>query len=366
MQLAAALHAGSSGLMDYIKLGRSDLEVSRFGLGVMTFGGQTLREDAFRQMDMAFDAGITLFDTAENYPTPLRAQTQGSSERLLGEWVRTRRLEGKALVATKVAGPGKLAAGDIDYIRGAGRRLDRKNVLAAVDASLSRLGLGCIDLYQVHWPDRAVSTAGRSRFSALPPDPAEVPVEETLMALADCVTAGKVRAIGLCNETPWGAMRWLALADAHGLPRAASLQNGYSLLDRYFELGLAEVASREGLGLLGYSPLAGGTLTGKYGAAPAPLAGTRSANNPAMIARMLSPNRQRAVVAYAALAREAGLEPAHMALAFAAQQPFMASVLMAASTADQLSANLGAMQLRLPSDLVKAINAIHDDNPNPR
>lgn len=352
--------------METRQLGESPLRVSRFGLGVMTFGGQTPRDDALRQMDMAFDAGITLYDTAENYPTPLCAETQGASERILGEWVRTRGLVGKVAVATKVAGPGKLAAGDIEYIRGPSRRLDRSNIRAALDASLSRLGLERIDLYQVHWPDRAVSTAGRSRFSALPADPAEVPIEDTLEALAELVTAGKIGAIGLCNETPWGAMRWLALAEARGLPRVVSIQNGYNLLDRTFELGLAEVAMREGVGLIAYSPLAAGTLTGKYGEAPAPLPGSRSAGSPAMLARMLSPNRQRAVLAYAALAREHGLDPAHMALAFAARQPFMASVLMAASTADQLSANLAAVNLRLPPELVKAINAIHDAQPNPR
>ncbi|HMP56047.1 MAG TPA: aldo/keto reductase [Novosphingobium sp.] len=346
--------------------GRSGIRVSAFGLGVMTFGGQTPKADALRQLDMAHDAGITLFDTAENYPTPLCAETQGASERILGEWVRTRGLAGKVVIATKVAGPGKLAAGDIDYIRGPGRRLDRANLRAALDASLARLGVERIDLYQVHWPDRAVSTAGRARFSALPADPDEVPIGETLHALAELVDEGRIGAIGLCNETPWGTMRWPALPQAQGWPRGGSLQNGHSLIHRSLELGLAEVAMREGLGLIGYSPLAAGTLTGKYGTAPAPLPGSRSASSPAMLARMLSPARLAAVQAYAALARAHGLEPAHMALAFAAQQPFMASVLMAASTADQLSANLRAVDLRLPAELVKAINAIHDAQPNPR
>ncbi len=351
--------------MQYRKLGHSGLEVSAFGLGVMTFGGQTPEADAMRQMDMAFEAGVTLFDTAENYPTPTRPETQGRSEELLGKWIKQRGLHGKVVIATKVAGPGN-AAGDMTHIRGESRRLDRANITAAVDASLARLGTDHIDLYQVHWPERAVSTHGRQRFSHLPDAAEQVSIEETLAALAQQVELGKVRAIGLCNETPWGVMRYLFMAELMNVPRIASIQNGYSLLDRQFEIALAEVAMREGIGLIGYSPLASGTLTGKYGAAPAPIPGSRSEGSASFVTRMLSPARQQAIAAYADLARAHGLEPAHMALAFAAQQPFMASVLMAASSAGQLSANLGAIDLALPKSLVQAINAVHDQHPNPK
>jgi aryl-alcohol dehydrogenase-like predicted oxidoreductase len=347
------------------KLGHSGLEVSAYGLGVMTFGGQTGEADAFRQMDMAFDAGITLFDTAENYPTPTGPETQGRSEELLGKWVASRGLQGKVVIATKVAGPGN-AAGDMTHIRGENRRLDRTNIAAAVDASLKRLGTDIIDLYQIHWPERAVSTHGRQRFSALPDAPEQVSIEETLAALGEQVAVGKLRAVGVCNETPWGVMRYLFMADLMTVPRVASIQNGYSLLDRQFEIGLAEVAIREGLGLIGYSPLAAGTLTGKYGATPAPIPGSRSEGSPTFVSRLLSPARQQAIAAYGEVARAHGLELAHMALAFAAQQPFMASVLMAASSADQLASNLGAIDVTLPKEVVSAINAIHDSHPNPK
>ncbi len=351
--------------MQYRKLGHSGLEVSQFGLGVMTFGGQTGEDDAMRQMDMAFDAGITLFDTAENYPTPISAATQGASEELLGKWIAARGVRGKVIVATKVAGPGN-AAGDMAHIRGADRKLDRANIVASVDASLRRLNTDVIDLYQVHWPERAVSTHGRQRYSHLPDRDGQTSIEETLAALAEQVSLGKILAIGLCNETPWGAMRYLFMADLMTVPRVASIQNGYSLLDRQFEIGLAEVAMREEVGLIGYSPLAAGTLTGKYGASPAPLPGSRSEGSPTFVSRLLSPARAAAISAYGKVAREHGLDPAHMALAFAASQPFMASVLMAASRAEQLASNLGAIDLTLPKEVVPAINAVHDAHPNPK
>ena len=318
-----------------------------------------------RQLDMALDAGITLFDTAENYPTPTGALTQGRSEELLGQWIAARGVRDRIVVATKVAGPGN-RAGDMSHIRGASRRLDRANITAAVDASLARLGTDRIDLYQVHWPERAVSTHGRQRYSHLPDDPGEISIEETLAALAQQVELGKVRAIGLCNETPWGLMRYLFMSDLMTVPRVASIQNGYSLLDRQFEVALAEVAMREGIGLIGYSPLAAGTLTGKYGADPAPLPGTRSEGSPGFVAHQLTPGRRQAIAAYGDIARAHGIDPAHMALAFAAQQPFMASVLMAASSAAQLQSNLGAIDLTLPKDVIQAINRIHDSHPNPR
>jgi aryl-alcohol dehydrogenase-like predicted oxidoreductase len=252
------------------------------------------------------------------------------------------------------------------HIRGGGRKLDRSNVVAAIDASLRRLGTDYIDLYQVHWPERSVSTHGRQRFSLLRDEPGQIAIEETLAALSEQVSAGKVRAIGVCNETPWGVMRYLFMSDLMNVPRLASIQNGYSLLDRQFEVGLAEVATREGIGLIGYSPLAAGTLTGKYGASPAPIAGTRSEGSQGFVSHMLSPARQQAIAAYADLARANGLEPAHMALAFAAAQPFTASVLMAASSAEQLQGNLGAIGVTLTKELTQAINQIHDSHPNPR
>ena len=346
--------------MEYRELGRSGIRVSAFGLGAMTFGGQTPEDDAMRQLDMAWDAGVTLFDTAENYPIPTGPETQGRSEEVLGRWIAARGLRDKAVVATKVAGPGN-AAGDMTHIRGPERKLDRANIRRACEDSLRRLGTGHIDLYQLHWPERAVTTLGRSRFSLVGDRPDQVELGETLAALASLVTEGKVRAIGVCNESPWGVMSYLSLAEA-GLPRLASVQNGYSLLDRYYELGLAEIGMREGLGLLAYSPLARGTLTGKYRNRPADALGQSAS----FAARMLSENRKHAIAAYADLASAHGLEPAHLALAFARQQPFMGSVLMAASSVDQLRDNLGAIDVSLSKEVVQAINAIHDANPNPK
>ena len=337
--------------MEYRKLGTSGIEVSAFGLGVMTFGGQTPEDDAMRQMDMAWDAGVTLFDTAENYPTPTGPQTQGRSEEILGKWVRERGLQGRAVIATKVAGPGN-AAGDMTHIRGPQRRLDRANIREAVECSLRRLGMDCIDLYQPHWPERAMTTLWRSRYSLIPDDPAQTPIEESFDALAGLVAEGKVRAIGVSNESPWGLMRYIVLAGRGVGPRLASLQIGYSLLDRQIEIGHAEVLMREGIGMLGYSPLARGLLTGKH------LAG---GDHP-----MLTPGKRAAIEAYVELARQSGLDPAHMALAFAASRPFITSVLMAASSVAQLENNIAAAGLTLPKEISKAIDAIHDANANPR
>ncbi|CAN7454004.1 aldo/keto reductase [Phenylobacterium sp. LjRoot225] len=351
--------------MEFRELGRSGLRVSAVGLGVMTFGAQTPEDDAFRQLDLAFEAGVTLFDTAENYPVPVRAETQGRSEEILGRWIAARGVRDQVVVATKAAGPGN-AAGDMTHIRGPDRRLDRANLKAAADASLHRLNTDYIDLYQVHWPERPITTQGRTRFSHLPDAPGLTPIEETLAALGELVAAGKVRQIGVANESPWGVMRYLAAAEARGLPRIVSIQNGYSLLDRQFELGLAEIAMREQVGLIAYAPLAGGLLTGKYAETRKPIEGSRSAVMPGFAQARFTPKKLAATAAYVDLARRNDLDPAEMALAFVRQRPFTTSVLMAASRAPQLQANLKSLALTLPPELIKAIDAIHDDQPNPR
>jgi len=342
-----------SGTMEYNPLGRTDIKVSALGLGVMSFGARTGEDDAFRQMDLAFAAGVTLFDTAENYPAPpLSAETRGRSEEILGRWIKARGLRDRVVIATKVAGPGN-RGGDISYIRGPDRRLDGANIRAAVEGSLRRLETDCIDLYQVHWPSRPITTHGRDRFSHLPTGNDEVPIEETLSVLGELVSAGMVRAIGVSNETPWGIMRYLAAAHAAGLPRLASTQNAYSLIERRFEHGLAEIAMREQVGLLAHSPLARGLLAGK----DFPFGSTT---------RPPSPQRLAAAGAYIRLAREYGIEPGGMALAFIRQQPFMTSVLAAGRTAQQIEANLRSLEITLSAELIKQINAIHDAHPNPR
>lgn len=345
------------------RLGQTDIQVSPVSLGVMTFGSQTAEEDAFRQLDMAFEAGINLFDTAENYPAPVSPETQGRSEEILGRWIAARGVRDRVIVATKVTGPGNIA-GDLTHIRGAGRRLDRTNIFAAVEASLRRLATDYIDLYQTHWSERLNTTIGRTRFSHIPDAPTLVPIEETLAALGALVEAGKVRHLGVANESPWGVMRYLAAAEAHGLPRIVTIQNSYSLLDRQFELGLAETAMREQVGLLAYSPLAAGLLTGKYVAAPAPIPGSRSSIFPAFVSRFSS-KKLAATAAYVDLARRHELDPAAMALAFVRQKPFTTSVLMAASSATQLASNLKGLNLTLSKELLKEIDAIHDSLPNP-
>ncbi len=348
--------------MDYQHLGRSDIQVSAVGLGAMTFGCQTGEAEAFRQLDMAFDAGITLYDTAENYPAPVDAATQGRSEAILGKWINERGVRDRVVIATKVAGPGN-GPGDMTHIRGDARCLDRANIAAAVEDSLRRLGTDVIDLYQVHWPERPITTLRRSRYSYIPDAQELISIEETLEALSEQVKAGKIRQIGVCNESPWGVMRYLALAEQRGLPRIASIQNSYSLLDRLFENGLAEIAMREQVGLIGYSPLASGLLTGKYAEAR-PIEGSRSS----LFAGFETRFKEAALAAtesYAAIARDCGLDPATLALAFARQQPFMTSVLMAARTAGQLENNLKSLDVTLPKDVIKAINAVHDRHPNP-
>lgn len=349
--------------MEYKQLGRSDIKVSAVGLGVMTFGSQTDEAEAFKQLDLALDAGITLFDTAENYPAPISAATQGRSEEILGKWIAARGVRDRVVVATKVAGPGN-GPGDMTHIRGAERCLDRKNIAAAVDASLRRLGTDVIDLYQVHWSERAITTLRRSRYSHIADDPKQIPIEETLAALSEQVAAGTIRHIGVCNESPWGVMRYLAASSQGDLPRIVSIQNSYSLLDRLFEQGLAEISMREHVGLIGYSPLASGLLTGKY-SEPKPIEGSRSSLFPGFEARF-SKDMLAASAAYAQLARDHDLEPSAMALAFARQRPFMTSVLMAASSAAQLERNLQSLDVTLSKDVIKAIDAIHDAHPNPK
>jgi aryl-alcohol dehydrogenase-like predicted oxidoreductase len=350
--------------MQYRQLGRTSLSVSEVGLGVMTFGAQTPEDDAFRQLDLAFEAGITLFDTAENYPSPVLAATHGNSEVILGRWVKRRGVRQRVVLASKVAGPGN-AAGDMTHIRGPLRRLDRANIVAAVEGSLKRLGTDYIDLYQVHWPERAITTLGRARFSHIVDDAALVPLEETLAALAEVVACGKVRCIGVANESPWGVMRYLAASDAKNLPRIASVQNGYSLLDRQFELGLAEIAMREQVGLIAYSPLSGGLLTGKYSERAEAIEGSRSAT-PGFAKARFTPNKLAATKAYVELARRWGLDPAVMALAFVRQRPFLASLLVAASRISQLQHNLQSLDTTLSRELLKELDAIHDAHPNPK
>jgi aryl-alcohol dehydrogenase-like predicted oxidoreductase len=342
--------------MDFSPLGRTDLKVSRLGLGTMTFGEQNTAEEAFRLLDLALDHDVTLLDAAELYPIPPRAETTGRTEEILGAWLKARRNRARIVLATKAAGPG------IQHIRKGRIVFDRRSLRTAIEGSLKRLGTETIDLYQLHWPERKTNCFGRLGYEHTE-DQAFTPFAEILDALAEHVRAGTIRTVGVSNETPWGLMSFLGLADRLGLPRMASIQNPYSLLNRSFEVGLAEVAVREDCGLIAYSPLGMGTLSGKYLASKPPERARLSLFP--HYQRYTNPQALTATKAYVALARAHGLSPAAMAIAFVAGRPFVTSVLLGATTLAQLEETLSAATLRLDRTVLDSIEAIHTATPNP-
>lgn len=345
--------------MQYRPLSNTGLKVSALCLGTMTFGEQNSEQEAFEQLDMALDAGVNFIDTAEMYSVPPRVETMGSTERIIGRWLQQRGCRDKVVLASKVAGPG----GDwLNYIRGGGNHLDRRNIVAAVDDSLRRLQTDFVDLYQLHWPERPANYFGQLGY-----EPAEAddgtPLLETLQTLAELVDAGKVRHIGVSNETPWGLMRYLSLADSGDLPRMASIQNPYSLLNRSYEVGLAEISHRENVGLLAYSPLGFGVLSGKYLEENKP-AGARLTLYPDYD-RYSNPEALAATRDYVTLARDHGLDPAQMALAYVTGRPFVTSNIIGATTPEQLQSNLASIEVQLGEQLLEEIEAIHRRHPNP-
>jgi len=344
--------------MQYRRLGRTEIQVSAMCLGTMTYGEQNSEAEAHAQLDRAVSRGINFIDTAEMYPVPPKAETYGRTERFIGTWLKQRGGRDGLVIASKVAGPAR----DLVYLRGGTARLDRSNIDAALEGTLKRLQTDYLDLYQLHWPDRRTNTFGQLGYEH---DPADHPVaiEETLQVLGDLVRAGKVRHIGLSNETPWGAMRFLHSTEVGQLPRPVSIQNPYSLLNRSFEIGLAEIAHRESLGLLAYSPLGFGVLTGKY------LAGAKPSGARLTLFERFQRYRgrraQAATEAYVGLALRQGLNPVQMALAYAASRPFVTSVIIGATTLEQLETDIAAIDLTLPQAVLAAIDEIHHDNPNP-
>jgi len=338
-------------------LGRTDLKVSAITLGTMTWGEQNTEAEAFEQIRLAKDAGVNTLDTAEMYPVPPNGTTYGSTETIIGNYFRRHGDRSDWVLASKVAGPRRL-----EHIRDGNPRLDRKNIVAALDASLDRLQTDYLDLYQLHWPDRKTNCFGQLGYKHEPDDQATA-IEDTLEVLDDLVKAGKIRHIGLSNETPWGTSRFLQLAETRGWPRAVSIQNPYSLLNRSFEVGLAEIALREQIGLLAYSPLAFGVLSGKY------LGGARPAGARLSLferfQRYNNPQVEKAASAYVELARQHGLDPAQLALAFVTAQPFVTSNIIGATTLEQLRSNLASVELRLDDELLAGIEAIHQQQPNP-
>jgi aryl-alcohol dehydrogenase-like predicted oxidoreductase len=349
--------------MEYRPLGRTGIKVSAIGLGTMTFGEQNTEAQGHEQIDYALDQGVNLIDTAEMYSVPPSAATYGSTERIIGSWFRKSGRRSKVILATKVAGPGAVLG--VTHVRGGDNRLDRANILAAVDASLARLQTDYIDVYQLHWPSRPTNFFGRLGYEHSTELTASqsVSIEETLDALGELVQSGKVRYIGVSNETPWGLHRYLHLSETRGAQRIVSIQNPYNLLNRTFEVGLAEISIREEVGLLGYSPMAFGLLSGKFlnGARPPEARMIRWSR----FSRYMNEYATRCTEAYAGIATKHGLNLAQMSLAFCRQQPFMASLLIGATTIDQLRTNLGSAALTLAPEVMQDIEAVHRSQPNP-
>jgi aryl-alcohol dehydrogenase-like predicted oxidoreductase len=343
--------------MKFRSIPHTDLSVSLIGLGTMTWGEQNTEAEGHEQMDYALERGVNLFDTAEMYPVPPMAGTCHETERIIGTWFAASGKRDEAILATKAVGPGP----HVTHVRD-GNRHNRENLTAALEGSLRRLQTDRIDLYQLHWPDRTVPLFGTRDYSP-PKQDDSVPIEETLAVLADFVTSGKVRYIGLSNETPWGTMRFLELAKSCGLPRMVTIQNSYNLLNRTFDSGLSEICHEEGMRLLAYSPLAFGRLSGKYRGGQFP-EGARLTKWE-RFARYNGPNSDAAIEEYARIAAEAGLDLAQMSLAWINQRFHVASNLIGATTMEQLKANIDSAELDLPGEVRKAIDTVHHRFPNP-
>ena len=341
--------------MEYRQLGTTELKVSTLCLGTMTWGQQNNQQNAFGQLNYATDHGINFIDTAEMYPVPPTAETYTLTETYIGRWLKQRGHHNDLVIATKVCGPG------FSYMDG-GRRLIAEHINTAVKGSLKRLRVDCIDLYQLHWPDRNVNIFGKLGYQHKS-DMDGTPVEETLEALDRLVSDGKIRHYGLSNETPWGVMEHLRISREKHWPRAASIQNPYNLLNRTFEVGLAEISHREQVGLLAYSPLAFGTLSGKYlnGARPEKARLTLYDR----FVRYQSAESRAATKAYVRLARQTGLDPAQMALAFVSSRSFVTSNIIGATSLEQLKSNIQSIELQLSDELLSEIDKIHQRYSNP-
>jgi aryl-alcohol dehydrogenase-like predicted oxidoreductase len=343
--------------MRYKKLGSSGLEVSEICLGTMTFGEQNTEADAQAQLDMAVEYGVNFIDTAEMYPIPPRSETYTKTEQIIGNWLQKTGNREQIILASKVIGQ----ADWMPHVRGGRACLDKKNIEQAIEGSLRRLQTDYLDLYQVHWPDRKTNFFGHLEYQQADQEKA-TSIEETLAVFCDLVKLGKVRHIGISNETPWGVMEYLKYSDKHELPRIISIQNPYNLLNRSFEIGLSEICHREQIDLLAYSPLGFGVLTGKY-----------LDQKPENSRLSLFPDYQRystengisATRMYIDLAGRFQLKPAQMALAFINQQPFVGSNIIGATSLQQLQENLESTEIKLSEEVLNEIELIHRQFPNP-
>ncbi|CAN5165846.1 NADP(H)-dependent aldo-keto reductase [soil metagenome] len=345
--------------MKYRKLGTTNLDVSVICLGTMNWGEQNTEAEAHEQMDYAVSQDINFFDTAEMYPIPPHAESQGRTETYIGNWLKKTGKRKDLIIASKVAG-----RSEHTYMRdGEEPRLDRKNIRFAIENSLKRLQTDYLDLYQIHWPDRKTNYFGKRSYKHDADDGA--PIQETLEALQELVKEGKIRHIGLSNETAWGVMEYFRLHEQKNLPRIQSIQNAYSLLMREYETGLAEISIREKLSLLVYSPLAHGVLTGKYlgGAMPE---GSRFHYSGGRNSERYNPKHaQPAAQAYVDLAKKYGLDPAQMALAFVNSREFVTSNIIGATSMDQLKTDIASIDVELSDEVLDEIDKIHLAHPNP-
>ena len=348
--------------MRYRKLGTTDLDVSVICLGTMTFGEQNSQQDGFNQMDYALERGVNFFDTAELYAVMPRKETYGKTEEVIGNWFHEKKNREKIILASKIASK----SDGLQWIREGSDKLgfDKKNMNAAIDASLKRLKTDYIDLYQLHWPERQVPKFGQLDFKYDPTDNTWTTIEEVLFNLNELVKDGKVRHVGLSNETPWGMMKFLEVAKQKSLPRMMSIQNVYSLVNRVFDIGHSEVSTKENCGLLAYSPLAGGRLSGKY------IGGTNPKNArytlwPRRFSRHHTERGEKAIDKYVGLANKYGIPPSTFANAFVNDRPFVTSNIIGATTMDQLKENIDSIDIQLTDEMHSDIEEIHLTNPNP-
>jgi aryl-alcohol dehydrogenase-like predicted oxidoreductase len=344
--------------MDYRELGRTGVRVSALCLGTMTFGEQNSEAEGHAQLDYAVAQGINFFDAAELYPIPPKPETRGCTEAIIGTWLARRGSRDKVIIATKAVGRTKM-----NWFRkdGSPGRQSRAQLMEAVDGSLARLNTDYIDLYQLHWPDRPMRIFEGLDYVHLEGDSRAI--EDILATLGELVRQGKIRHIGLSNETPWGTMTFLKASDMLGLPRIASIQNAYNLVNRSFEMGLSEIFYREQVSLLAYSPLGQGYLSGKYEGGALPPGSRKTLYN--RLGRYEMGNGPQAVSTYVALARKHGLDPAQMAIAFDVSRPFATSTIIGATTMAQLKTDIAAANLRLGEDVLTDIERTHLAFPNP-
>lgn len=343
--------------MQYNQLGDSDLKLSEIGLGTMTFGQQNTLEEAHQQLDYAIAQGVNFIDTAEMYPVPPRAETQGLTEAFIGQWLATQPRD-RLILATKIAGPSRR----LDWIRDGSLSIDRRNIEQAVDDSLKRLQTDYIDLYQIHWSDRYTPIFGNTVYDPQHERPT-VAIAEQLAVFADLIRAGKIRYVGLSNETPWGVTTFCQTARQLGLPKVVSIQNAYNLINRVFDSALAEACYQERVGVLAYSPLGGGYLSGKYQHGNPENA--RMTLFPRFVQRYYKPNVQESTAAYVAIAQKHNLSPTHLALAFVRQRWFVTSSLVGATSIAQLKENLASLDVTLDRAILAEIDAVHQCYPSP-